>query len=141
MKKIILLSALLTFVISLPVSADIVVVVHPSNPNNALDSVQIRKIFLGKSRAFPNGLEVNPFEQESGNESRDVFIKKVLRKNEGNLNSYWARMIFSNKAMPPISMTNAQEMKNMIAKNANAIGYIDSADIDNSVKIVFTIKQ
>ena len=118
--------------------AGIAVIVHPDNPNT-LDASQVRKIFLAKVRSFPDGSEVLPIDQEVGTEARNLFVSEVLKKDEGNLNSYWARMLFSSKGKPPKVINNAAEMKALIAGNKNAIGYINSEQVDSSVKVLVTI--
>ncbi len=136
--KTLLISALLTTGFSMPAFAAVAVIIHPDNPNT-LDSTQVRKIFLGKSRAFPDGMEVLPVDQDTGQEDRAVFIKLVLKKDEGNLNSYWARMLFSSKGKPPKVINDSKAMKQLIASNKNAIGYIDAKLVDESVKVVVIV--
>ena len=138
MIKIFVISAFLSAGFSMPVFAAVAVIVHPDNPNT-LDAKQVRKLFLGKLRAFPNGMEVLPIDQAVDDPSRAVFVKKILKKGEGNLNSYWARMIFSSKGKPPKVINNPAEMKKLIAANKNAIGYIDAAEVDDTVKVVVTV--
>ena len=120
------------------VNADVAVIVHPDN-SSALDASQIRKIYLGKVKGFPNGEQAMPLDLEPGAAARTQFIAEVLKKDEGNLNSYWARMIFSSKGKPPKVMGSAKEVKQMVAEKPGAIGYIDAGEVDGSVKVVLTI--
>ena len=120
------------------VQADIVVVVHPSN-NVSLDVKSVRRIFLSKSKAFPNGNKIDVYDLPFGNTVREDFRETVLRKSESRLNAYWARMLFSSKARPPVVLSSADEVKVMIANNPNAIAYMDSADVDQSVKVVLSM--
>ncbi|WP_205623836.1 hypothetical protein [Pseudoalteromonas rubra] len=46
--------ALLGMAQSLPVHAEVVVIVHPSN-DSSFDKDEIKKIFLGKTKSFSNG--------------------------------------------------------------------------------------
>jgi ABC-type phosphate transport system substrate-binding protein len=119
-------------------NAGVAVIVHPDNTNK-LDESQVRNIYLGKTKVFPDGSEVLPVEYDTGIPARDVFIKSVLKKDEANLNSYWARMIFSSKGKPPKVLNNPTEMKRLIAANKNSIGYIDAAEVDSSVRVLMTI--
>ena len=134
-----LLSIFLILGLSLPTFADLAIVVHPENPNT-LDVLQVKKIFLGKTRMYPDGSEASPFQQVKESVIRKEFNKRVLKKKEWHLNAYWARMLFSSKGKPPRTMDSTQAMKNMIAKNRNAIGYFDSADVDGTLKVLFTIE-
>ncbi len=79
-------------------------------------------------------------EQAQGSPARDVFIGKVLRKNERKLKAYWSKQVFSGKAGPPRQLGDDAAVKAFVASNNSAIGYIDSSQIDDSVKPVLTVK-
>ncbi|NRB43060.1 MAG: phosphate ABC transporter substrate-binding protein [Pseudomonadales bacterium] len=115
--------------------SDIAVVVHPDNQIN-LDEKTVRKIFLSKTKAFPDGEKVEVYDLPAENKTRIEFGVTVLRKSEARLNSYWARMLFSSKARPPVVLENVDEIKAMIASNPHAIAYMDLEDVDDSVKVV-----
>ena len=136
--KSIFLSLLLMTGFSTPSFAGVAVIVHPDN-NNQVNAKQVRKIFLGKTKTFPDGNSVTPLDLASGNNTRDAFIKNVLKKNESALSSHWARMLFSSKGKPPKVMEDATELKAYVAKNASAIGYLDAADVDSSVKVLLEL--
>ena len=134
---IILCAILLSLGYSVSSHAEIAVIVNNDN-NNSLDLKNIRKIFLGKTKAFPDGTEAKPLDQPEDSAIKSEFTSKVLRKTAASLNSYWSRMLFSSKGRPPRAMS-ADNVKKTIASNKNAIGYIDSKDIDSTVKVLLTI--
>ena len=137
--KIAAIAIVLAGLIAPSVFADVAIVVHTSN-NNSLDKKLVRKIFLGKNKAFPNGLAVKTFDLPEGTQARSEFRDKVLVKSESRLNAHWARMLFSSKAYPPKVLSSSVEVKAEVARNPNAIAYIAVADIDDSVKVLFTMK-
>lgn len=118
--------------------AEVAVIVNPKN-SNILDERDIRKIYLGKSKTYPDGSKAEPLEFSAGSTTRDEFLVKVLKKDEATLNSHWARMLFSSKAQPPKPVTSVAEMKSQVAANPAAIGYIDAAQVDGSVKVLLRI--
>lgn len=120
------------------VYADTAVIVSSSNSNAAMDSKLISRIYLGKSSKFPNGDQAIPVDQSDGNASRDGFNDKILGKNSSQLKAYWSRLIFTGKGTPPQQVGDDAAIKELIAKNPNMIGYIDSASVDDSVKVVHT---
>ncbi|NRB38046.1 MAG: phosphate ABC transporter substrate-binding protein [Pseudomonadales bacterium] len=138
MKKIIIFNciALLTLMFSGVSYAIIVVVVNPENTQDFSKS-EIRRIFLGRQKAFANGNKVDKFDLPEGNDIRTRFAEKVLGKSEGRLNSYWARMLFSSKAKPPKVLSDAEAIKIEVSQNLNAIAYMDKNDVDGSVKVIF----
>ena len=114
--------------------AEMVVIVHPEN-NSPINKASIKKIFLGKTNSFLNGQKAVPIEMAPG-ELRKEFLKKVLRKGDGQLASYWSRMMFSGKATPPKTFDTSDEIKELVSANPNIIGFIDSDKVDNTVKVV-----
>lgn len=118
--------------------AAIAVVVNPDNANQ-LDQREVRQIFLGQIKTFPDGEEAQTLDNMTG-DLRDDFISKVLKRNVNTMNAYWARMLFTAKATPPKELSDSEQVKQAIANNKNAIGYIDSSQVDDSVRVLMTIE-
>lgn len=116
--------------------AEVLVVVHPSNPVSSLNEQQIGQIFLGDSTTFPNGTSAIPVAMSSG-AVRDEFLTKVLGKSAGQVKATWARIVFSGKGLPPRELPDPSGVKAFVAANPTAIGYIDSASSDTSIKVIF----
>ena len=114
--------------------SDFLIVVHPDN-NSEISKSTVRNIFLGKTKSFSNGEKAVPVEISDG-DIKVEFTEQVLNKNKGTLKAYWSRMVFSGKANPPKSYDDEQEMKEFIAKNKDAIGFLRDVDIDSSVKVI-----
>jgi ABC-type phosphate transport system substrate-binding protein len=117
-------------------NAEVVVIVSAKSPIKSLTPEQTTKIFLGKVVTFPNGLAALPIDQPEGSEIRDEFYSKVTRKNSSQLTAYWAKIIFTGDGRPPMLLTDSLAVRKAIAKNANAIGYIDKSAVNRSVRIV-----
>jgi ABC-type phosphate transport system substrate-binding protein len=117
-------------------NAEVVVIVSAKSPIKSLTPEQTTKIFLGKVVTFPNGLAALPIDQPEGSEIRDEFYSKVTRKNSSQLTAYWAKIIFTGDGRPPMLLADSLAVRKAIAKNANAIGYIDKSAVNRSVRIV-----
>lgn len=117
----------------------VAVVVNLKNTSE-LGVKDIRRIFLGKIRTYPNGLKVETFDLPTGDTNRDEFRTGVLRKSESRLNAYWARMLFSSKAKPPVVLQSSAEIKAIIQANPKAIAYIDKKFVDASVRVILDIE-
>ncbi len=91
---------------------------------------------MGKSRTLPNGVPAKVLELAEGDATRQQFHDKITHKNDAQLKSYWARMVFTGKGVAPAVQANATLMKATVASTQGAIGYIDEADLDNSVKVL-----
>jgi len=132
MKKLFLATALT--VCSLNTFAEVAVIVNPANANQ-IDANTIKKIYLGKSKSFADGMKVNPVNQDS-NSVADEFNDKVVGKSGSQLNAYWSKLIFTGKGTPPEKLSNDQAVIDFVSSNKDGIGYIDSAKVTDSVKVI-----
>jgi ABC-type phosphate transport system substrate-binding protein len=132
----------LLFSLSFAATAEVVVIVSVNNPNTytGLEKGEIERIFLGKTSRFPDGSAATAYGLPKGSAERQAFARRYLGRSESQLNSYWARRVFAGKQQPPKTTNNATEMKQKVAGNPNAIGYLDSADVDASVVVIHQFK-
>ena len=115
------------------------VVVHPNSSTNNITSAQVTNLFLGKTRTLPNGRLTIPIDQSRESETRNEFYQKLTKKNQNQLNAYWARQVFTGKGQPPNEVMNNDEVKLLISDNPSMIGYINSDNVDSSVKVILRI--
>lgn len=111
----------------------VTVIVHPSNVN-ALNKKSIKKVFLGKSKKFPDGSQVIPVDLTKG-EARTQFLSSVIGKSESQLKAYWSKLIFTGKGQAPKTVDTEAEVIKLVSQNPNLIGYISDSAVDDSVKI------
>ena len=128
------------FAAAIPARAELVVIVAAKNPTTSLTKEQAAQLFLGKSATFPGGGTATPLDLAEGAATRDEFYAKVTEKNAGQLKAYWAKQMFSGKASPPREIASAAEMKKAVAADATAVGYIDKASLDATVRAVLTVQ-
>jgi len=128
-----------TIALSSVSQAGIAIVVSPDNKTQAMSKEEVSRLFLKKNKNFKSGVKAEPLDQGKGNEVRKIFYKKVVNKEPGQLTSYWSRMVFTGKGMPPKVAGNDESIINSVSKNVNAIGYIDSAAVDKRVKVLLTV--
>ncbi|WP_222428585.1 phosphate ABC transporter substrate-binding protein [Thalassolituus sp. C2-1] len=131
------LAIAMTFFVTALANAEVAVIVSASNANSALDQDTISRVFLGKTSNFPDGSQAIPVDQNEGSASREAFNDKVLGKSSSQLKAYWSRLIFTGKGTPPKESGSDADIKNLVSKNPNLIGYVDSSVVDSSVKVVF----
>ena len=139
LKNIFYASLIIEFpILSISTYASQVVVVSANNSAEIRES-NIPRIFLGKIKSFSSGDSILPINQKPGSDSRVEFDKKVLGKSGSQVKAYWSKLMFSGKGKPPKEMTSDSAVKAYIAENPNAIGYIDEANVDATVKVVMKI--
>lgn len=117
--------------------ADVVVIVHPDNPINALSKQEIANLFLGNLKNFPGGKLAIPVHLNNKNSLQKQFLSHILNRTVYQFKAHWARMVFVGTIEPPLELATPQEVKLYVANNSSAIGYVDEAFVDHSVKVVF----
>jgi len=134
MKKNIIILAF-TSLFSFSSLADVVVVGNPALPDGMSKS-DAKKVFLGKKSKYAGG-NLKVIELTSANAEKEEFRSKVTKKSLAQLESYWSKQLFTGKGKPPVEVSNSNMIKAMIAQNPKGIGYIDEANVDGSVKVLF----
>lgn len=112
-----------------------VVIVAKGNPNVDMDATVIADIFLGRSASFPDGRYVEPIDCANG-VARTTFLETVVGTNGARFRSHWSRLVFTGRARPPVHLSDCDEMVRAVARNPNAIGFIDPVLVDDGVRVV-----
>lgn len=118
--------------------AGVAVVVGAKSPASKLSADQVSALFLAKSPALPGAGTAVLLDQAEGAAIRDTFYTKVAGKNAAQMKALWSRLVFSGSAQPPKALGSGADVKKAVAANPDAIGYIDSSEVDASVKVVFS---
>ena len=134
------LHALIAVVLLAPslASAGVVMVVGAKSPAGKLTADQAAQLFLGKAATLPGAGDAQLIDQAEGSAIRDTFYNKVVGKTPTQVKAIWSRLAFSGTARPPKEVANAAEVKKAVGADPNAIGYIDSSEVDASVKVVLS---
>jgi ABC-type phosphate transport system substrate-binding protein len=119
--------------------AGIAVVVGANSPAAKLSVEQVGQLFLAKTSALPGAGQAVLIDQAEGAAVRDAFYVHVTGKSATQVKALWSRLVFSGAAQLPQALGSGAEVKKAVGGNANAIGYIDAAEVDASVKVLLTI--
>jgi ABC-type phosphate transport system substrate-binding protein len=131
-----LAAALACSCVSAGAMAEAVAVVSIKAPLTALTKSQVADIFLGKVARFPDGSAAVPIDQAEGSPAREEFYLAFTGKSPSQLNAHWSKIIFTGRGQPPAEVADAAEVKRRLAANPNAIGYVDAALVDATLRIV-----
>ena len=116
-------------------AADFVVVVNTENPVVSLGRSEVKNIFLGKKMFWPSGVGIDVALQDD-NEVHRSFVLEILNKSPRQLAMYWKQELFSGTGIPPKEYPDDQSVKDAVAANPKAIGYIDALRLDDTVREV-----
>lgn len=143
LKRMIIKNILLSMALMLTVTAfawaEVAIIVHPSN-NLTLSKNDIARIYLGKTRYFPDGSNAKPVDQKEGLPVRVAFLKSVVGKTESQMKTYWSRLIFSGNGIPAKAVEDDEAVKKLVSQHKNGLGFIDVISVDDTVKVIKTIQ-
>ncbi len=116
-----------------PAAAQIAVVVHPASRVGPMPPDHIALYFLGKSNAL------TPVEQDKHSAIRRRFYEQIGNMTLGQIESNWARLEFTGRGTAPQTYPSDAAIKKAIANDQSAIGYINKASVDRTVKVILTL--
>lgn len=116
--------------------AGVVAVVSVKSSITTLSKTQVADIFLGKSNRFPDGSSAIPIDQPEASSLREEFYNEVTGKSPAQVKAHWAKIIFTGRGQPPKVVVSSGEVKKLLSDNLLAIGYIDAAQVDSSVRVL-----
>jgi hypothetical protein len=100
----------------------------------ALTKDQVASIYLGRNNSL------NPIDLPESNPIRQAFYKKATDRDPPQIKAVWSRLTFTGQGQPPKEMRDAAAVKKAVAADPKAVGYINKADVDASVKVVLALK-
>lgn len=106
----------------------------------ALTTEQASQLFLAKSQTLPGGGQAVLLDLPEAAATREAFYQKLAGKNPAQMKALWSRLAFSGNAQPPRVATGAAELKKQLAADPHAVGYLDKADLDGSVKVLLALE-
>ncbi|RMI02664.1 phosphate ABC transporter substrate-binding protein [Stutzerimonas nitrititolerans] len=112
--------------------AEVSVIVNPG-ATKAPSQSEVANIFLGKDKSM-KGVDLKDWTP-----TKESFYSAVTNKNESQLKSYWSGLIFTGKGQAMASVADDAAVVAKVAAEADAIGYVDSAAVNDSVKVLFTL--
>lgn len=122
-------------------AGDLVLIANPASGIERLTREQAIDVYLGRNRRLPSGTMVMPIDVYSEGNERERFYSLLVNKDLPQINSYWARLVFSGKATPPLQAPDTHTALQLVATNPSAIAYVDRAVIDNRVKVVLELER
>jgi len=119
--------------------AELVVITSPKSGIDRLSRDEVVNIFLGRFRQLPSGLSALPADLPATQSEKAVFYHLLVNKELAEINSYWARLVFSGRTVPPRQSAGNDDLLKWLAATPGGIGYIERAKADGRVRIVFEL--
>lgn len=127
-------------ILTVPVSADVAIIVHPNNPIESLTHKEVQRLFLGRILMFPNSkTKIYSIDQNEESPIFKRFYEKVVNMNATKLKKYRAFYLFSGKGRLPLVVDKKEDVIRHVSTTENSISYVDSKYVTSGVKVVFTM--
>lgn len=113
--------------------ADVVAVVNKAN--TAADKATIGKLYTLEVKSWSDGATAKLYEL-SGASEREAFCMAYTGKSASTIKAIWAKAVFTGRAVPSKVLNSDADVKNEVAKDKNAVGYVNESSVDESVRAV-----
>ena len=127
--------------VSLHARADFYLVAQGMNPQRALTQKEAVDLFMGRNRAFSNGDIAHVFDMPRDHPQRAAFYQALTGMGPAQVNSYWARLMFSGQTMPPQVVVDEAAMIDVVKRNPGALGWLSKEPSDKALRILLVIKE
>ena len=137
MRKFVFLFSILLLAItnSFAYSLDVAVIVNKQNPVNGVSLIELTKLLKQEKQYWEGGKKVYLILQEAGSTEKKVVLKRVYQMTDEDLKKYWLGKMFRGEiASFPKTLGSSEAVKRFVSQVPNAIGFIDSAAVDTTIK-------
>ncbi len=121
--------------------ADFYLIVQAANPQPALTQREAVGMFMGRNRAFHSGEVAQVYDLPRDSTQRAEFYQRLTGMGPAQINSYWARLMFSGQTMPPYAVQDEAAMVAVVKSNANAIGWVRKEPNDKALRVLLVLKE
>jgi ABC-type phosphate transport system substrate-binding protein len=117
------------------------IIVNKMNSVDDLSLTDAKKVFMGDKSTWPSGKRVTILMLAQGLPERAVVLREIYKLPEDGYEQYFTQAAFAGKvSAPPKDVASAAQMKQAVAANPGAIGYVKKEDIDDTVKAVLKLQ-
>jgi len=118
--------------------APIVIVAGAASAISELSKEQAEQLYLGRASTLRDGTAVSLADLPPG-PTRDRFYARLTGKNPSQIRAHWSRMVFTGRALPPREVTDAEQLRSLLAANPDLIGYLPATAADDRLKILLRL--
>lgn len=116
---------------------DVAVIVNKANPVAGLTMAQLRKIVLGQETKWADGKKIAPLMTAPGQPERNSTLRVVCGMSETDFTLHFMHASFKGETEdPPKTLASGAQVRQSVAGNPNAVGFIKSTEVDGSVRVI-----
>ena len=129
-------AGLVVMAMARPVCAgDVAIIVNRAHPQAEITMKELARIFRLDQQRWKSGDRVDLVLQVSASDKETVVQDRIYHMDSEELKRYWLGKVFRGElTAAPRAFSSDASVKTYVAGNAQAVGYIDSVLLDDSVK-------
>lgn len=121
-------------------ATDYHIVVSEKNTTRALTEQEALHIFMGRARTFPDGSLATSYELADDTQ-RAGFYRSLADMSLAQLTSYWARLMFSGRNLPPHQVQGRSALLDKVRKDPHAITWLPGPPAAPGVRTVLILRH
>lgn len=118
-----------------PVTPRLVVIVGKTSPIDNISLGALRSAFLAQP-TDENRVRLVPFNSPPNSPERVLFDRRVLGMSPEEVARHWVDQRIRGNPGPPRAIASAKLLRQVVARLPGAISYLNSEDLDGSVKAI-----
>jgi hypothetical protein len=136
----ILLLVAMSMAAAMPARADYYIVVGERSRVTAITQQQVLQLFMGRTHFHADGSPAVAC--EIGRDSlRAGFYRALSGMSLAQVNSYWARLMFSGRSLPPERLPDESALLERLGADPAAIGWLPEVPRQKGLRIVLVLKD
>lgn len=129
----------LSLVVPAPALADYYIVVGEKSPVVEVSQRDVLHLYLGRSRNLPGSPRAVACDLSSDS-VREGFYRALNGMSPAQLTSYWARLTFSGRSLPPERLESEAAMVERLQRDPAAVGWLPAAPTQKGLRTVLVLK-
>ena len=118
---------------------EFVVVVHKDRKVASITTRELKRIFLGKLKKWPDSQAIIPvFNMNS--DVHNTFSRNVLNKSQAQLKTYWRKQLFSGRSIMPYTANSSEDVVAYLSKFTNAVSYMSKDAVREPLRPVRIVR-
>jgi ABC-type phosphate transport system substrate-binding protein len=136
--KLLLVLLFLLFFCGDVFAQDVFIVANRSVPMAEISKKDIKSIYLGKKKMWPNNMKIIFVKLDEGELNKE-FFSTFVNKSEIMFTKFWDKKVFTGGGRAPRSFSRVRDLAQYVAGTKGAIGYVDSASYSDKLKILSVV--
>jgi hypothetical protein len=118
-------------------ASDVAIIVHPSNAQSEISVSDLARLFRLDQPRWKSGDKVDLVLQAGVSTKQEIILSRVFHMKVDELQAFWLGKVFRGELpAPPRAFASDISVKQYVSANPRAVGYIDAALLDDTVKVL-----